>query len=166
MWGTPAPCDSALERYSCLDHRSALGRSRFLSVKRALGGFVAPLRVVMEGGGGVEWEEVAETPPDRRAEGARLVGSHHGSYQCVWYGFGPQLGRHMCHAGWLSQSTEPMEDGDRWPDVVKSPPGGRWWAGGRLVIVGGPRQGACHGRGPGWWRACAMVASPPTLTPR
>ena len=120
----------------------------------------------MEGGGGVEWDEVGETPPDRRAEGARPVGSHHGSYQCVWYGFGPQMGRHMCHAGWLSQSTEPMENGDRWPDVVKSPPGGRWWAGGRLVIVGGPRQGACHGRGPGWWRACAMVASPPTPTPR
>ena len=100
--GGAAPCDSALERYSCLDHRSALGRKRFLSVKRALGGFVAPSRVVMEGGGGVEWEEVAETPPDRRAEGARPVGSHHGSYQCVWYGFGPQMGRHMCHAGWLS----------------------------------------------------------------
>ena len=54
----------------------------------------------------------------------------------------------------------------RSPDVVKPPPGGRWWAGGRLVIVGGPRQGACHGRGPGWWRACAMMASPPTPTPR
>ena len=136
------------------------------TIQRALGGFVAPSRAVMEGGGGVEWEEVAETPPDRRAEGARPVGSHHGSYQCVWYGFGPQMGRHMCHAGWLSQSTEPIVDGDRWPDVVKSPPGGRWWAGGRLVIVGGPRQGACHGRGPGWWRACAMVVSPPTPTPR
>ena len=82
-WGAPAPCDSALERYSCLDHRSALGRKRFLSVKRALGGFVAPFRgVVMVV---VWWAKVVTTPPNLDLVGAGPVGSHHGSYRCVRY---------------------------------------------------------------------------------
>jgi hypothetical protein len=42
-----------------------------LSAECALGGFVAPSREVLllEGGGGGEWEEVAETPPDPKGGG-------------------------------------------------------------------------------------------------
>ena len=108
---------------------------------------MAPSREVMEGGGGVEWEEVAETPPDRRAEGARPVGSHHGSYQCVWYGFGPQMGRHMCHAGWLSQSTSPS--GGWWQVVRCGEISTR-----RKVVGGWPlgnRRWAAAGRVPWSW---------------
>ena len=82
-WGAPTPCGGAIEGYSCLDQIVCLGRSRFLSVKRALGGFVAPFRgVVMVV---VWWVKVVTTPPDLDLVGAGPVGSHHGSYRCVRY---------------------------------------------------------------------------------
>ena len=72
-----------MERYSCLDQIVCLRLSRFLSVKRALGGFVAPFRGVVLVV--VWWAKVVTTPPNLDLVGAGPVGSHHGSYRCVRY---------------------------------------------------------------------------------
>ena len=64
-----------------------------MSVKRALGGFVAPFRgVVMVV---VWWAKVVTTPPNLDLVGAGPVGSHHGSYRCVRYRGGQIWGGHM-----------------------------------------------------------------------
>ena len=66
-----------------------MGHSRFVRVKRALGGFVGSpggwWRVV------VGWAKGAETPQNRRVVDFWPVSSGHGSYQYVRYG-GRQFG--------------------------------------------------------------------------